>query len=310
MVCRVQRTQGHRELCSRCSLSVEPFLRGHTINKELFINAINVLRETVGAIVRLNISPEYDPWKDATESASVNAPEKVKGGNIDVFLEIIDLEQQKHVFVIELQNTHKEGPSRLTHKFAQVVRNHDPAHAYLVCLRLTGELSVLTPITQRIDIFRRWVIFAILYAKSLPRLNHWWFFWEGNQSPLCNSAEISKFLSQPVRIHRPPKPIHPECDWEFATDVLAGHTRVQPGHARSVEMGSQPDSQPGSQPAGKIYPFDNIVQNSIDVKEVFGQDFPPHYALMDVSKFPDLFENMRCHENCEACKAYFQVGQL
>lgn len=284
--CRVKRRKTNMVVCSNCEPHEKPCQINHANNKMLIYTALSVLRETM-PIRSIEIMEEKDPRRDAENRGKPNVDAGNESGPVDSLVIVTDEQDRKFLFVIELQNSKDEYVPTLTHKFGQFCLNEDPFRAFLICFRLMGPHSVVTKFAHRVDMLRRWIIFAVRYGEHLPVYNHWWMFWEGQDNPLQNTTyPLSPFMSQAViRIQGPPKGIL--SDWEFASDIYAGHMKVKKAaeHPFAYVMGDE--------------------SAEVDVKELFGSQFPEMYSPLDVSTMPNLYNAMRCRPGCETCRKLF-----
>lgn len=278
IICRIQRVQSNGECCSECAPHCANMATNHATDKIAFKKAMMLLQHTVYDINQVRFHNEY---------------QVSQGTAIDTVIEIDDIRNHKHVFVIEFQNTCKEDVSTLTHKYAQVCKTFNPYRSYIFCVRI-GDVNIEPNYThaQRLDIVRRWIILAIIYGDKLPLRNHWWFFWNNptttsGASPLKPSEYKSPFMNEAViKINYPPEGI--KSDWEFATDMLAGH--ITPLKKKRDADGNL-----------KKHVFSWIKEHQKAPTTVLGSNFPDEYTKFKVEQMSD----MHCKPDCSICADFY-----
>ena len=291
-ICRSKREASNTGYCSECNQHMTAMTANHATNKAPFQRAINILPDVVMEIESAQFHPEFSPWTTSLPENTVEC-EVGEKGNIDTVVLITTTDGQKHLFMIEFQNTAREGVSVLTHKFAQSCRYFNPDRAYIFCVNLGGGIEPQYDLGQRIDIVRRWIILAIRHRNIMSVRNHWWFFWSNGGSPLIVGDTKSGFMDENkavIKINYPPEGI--KSDWEYATDMLAGHIEPQSNKKAAGDDGNAKE---------KVYPFSFIKKYQRPPTEVFGPTFPDNYSKYRVEEMKD----MRCKEDCKACKEYY-----
>ena len=273
MLCRSTRSIGDDGLCNHCKDESMRMQSDHSKTKKAFEIAIGVIAKVVDICHNITFKPEY--------ACNVRV-----AGNIDMVMDIvvegIGKKMTKLVFVIEFQNTHHENVQILTHKFLEICESSNTEFVYLMNVRISHDPSDVYAFKEKMDIFRRWIIFVIYNYKNLPLKTYWEFFQGNSKSPFNQNDEKSPFLNNPIKIEHAPANLIKKCEWQFASDPYAGHV---------LRQGTYKNKKLTESECRK--PWNKIVENAIDPKDIFGINFPKNNVLQDYRK--------SCSVSCDVC---------
>jgi hypothetical protein len=275
--CRTMRSVNATQFCNACDMNT--LQRDHANYKTPMHRAFKVLETTVMNVQKVTTSYEMDSSGFGSGVAEFNVGDY---GSID-FVIVIDTEGgSKLLFCIEIMATKVEDLVKHAHKYAQAREIIKPDKSFVVTFDIQNDGDDIMSLGKKIDIFRRWVIFAIRYIDHLPKFNNWWLFPKRNAYPMQERhlQNMEFFWRRPVVIEKAPKEgFNGGSDWEFSVDVF---------------------TKSKSKSNSFKYINDETV---VDVNEfMFGSSFP-RYSLFNATS-----EAMtRCNaEDCEICKARYK----
>jgi hypothetical protein len=227
VVCRRMRVSGATMYCNVCDIN--KLQTDHANQKAVLHNAFTFLANVVGEVRDVVTSKDLD-------NGNVNKGELdvMPYGMHDFGLIVTLHDGSKIVFVIEVMATKVEDLAKLAHKFAMARHKYgdkgapEPTKFVLILLdiQVTGTSS--STLLERIEVMRRWVIFACRYPKLLPTVSNWWMHFGNTRSPYnnMNAPTTQEFFKNPVQIDHAPKggSLYPpgtgdtDGDWAFASD--------------------------------------------------------------------------------------------
>ena len=179
-------------------------LSRHAIHKEIFEDSMEPLRRIMGVHIKIHSEQQIpEMGKFAVDSVVI-----ITKGSV------------KHMFMIEFQNTCREHPQILTHKFLHHIKEHQADKNYLWCVRITKNTPY--PLSLKLVIIRSWMIFALRNTDHTPFVSCWMFF-NDIHNPLKQKDEkqsipLSEFLRRPIHVGASPK--GHASDWEFCCDIF------------------------------------------------------------------------------------------
>ena len=272
MICRTRRATNAKLYCAFCR--VDDFQTGHATFKKPLHYAFKLLEHTVMEIEKVETSTDWD-------SNDIFKGEYNVGdlGSIDYLLKITTTDKKVHMFAIEVMATKVETLHTHVHKYREAMARIKPDKTYVVAFDIANCGGGLK-LEEKIDVFRRWVIFAIRYANKLPNMNNWWLFPTRNAYACPENTEL--FYKQPVRISQAPKGI--KSNWEFASDAFAGHV------GQITKRTVKPD----------VFAYALNSANLVDPSEFMfaGNMEHGHYALFNV----DIHGGLKCPiVDCAIC---------
>ena len=291
LICRTARAKNATVCCADCD--IVKLQTDHAKYKGPLHRAFAFLNRTVTEIESVETSVDADPYK------KINGEFEAKGyGFIDFAFEIKTKNGKKHFFAVEVMATKVEKVPLMAHKFAKARELTKADKSYIVLLDIKHGNDEYT-LEQKIDIFRRWVIFAIKYAAHLPSINNWWFFPKRNAYPLRGqdgyADRINPFYSNPVKILGPPKSIKEGADWEFASDVFAVGTDIPNDPFGFIYNPNKPPVNINEFMFGGIDGGDGIIN---DLSK---------YALYNIDSETDMGKALSCTiEGCKVCKEFYK----
>lgn len=319
MVCRdVRSAKSEEGMCKSCTDECLDMRRAHATRKHVFEKCMRVVQTTVLKCRNITFHHEsVELCNDGTDGSCA----------ADSVMEILTTEGKKIICMVEFQNTHRENPSTLTHKFLSVCAKTNPHKACLMNVRISGSRSEWK-MEEKMDIFRRWIVFIIYYHERLPSRTYWEFF-QGDESPLEANADKSKFLSSPLVVDWAPQGII--ANWEFASDPYAGYIprkqrKKDDGSPTALGMGIGDGGGGGIGVEGVegveggdgdggvekdknkfklLAPWHNIISKERDIKTLAGASFPNKWiGVYNVDEY-DKLQHMQCKDMCEVCAKYF-----
>ena len=299
--------------------------RGHAVEKQIFEKSLAVIKNTCSLCRNIEFLPE-DPDLCVDKSVGVD---KLA---VDMIVDLTTTANKHLLFVIEIQNTKKESPAVLTHKFIIACSKMNPYRAFLINLRVSTKYSHWD-VEEKIDMLRRWMIFMMYYADKLPSRSYWELF-QGDSAPLEDKALKSLFLSKPFVIDFAPKGI--KSDWEFATDPYCGYIMRRPrvtdkqiikeGTRRNDGGESDIDNASGERLLDedgdgegeaeadetnltrKLMPWHTIIPKERAVTSILGASFPNALiGVYNVDSQESKLVEMQCSSDCDICKQYLSA---
>ena len=161
-------------------------------------------------------------------------------GKID-FLVKVEKKTTKKIFIfaIEIMASKVEAVELFSHKMLQARTQLSADKSFFITLDVK-ETGIVYSIEERMEILRRWVIFAINYEEYLPSMNIWSFF-SSSRKPYAKKPNTSAFFDSPVEIKHAPRGI--KSDWEFCTDpytmsVNARTIKAESNYYNKVNLGA------------------------------------------------------------------------
>ena len=117
---------------------------------------------------------------------------------------------------------------------SKAIAQRKPDKTFIITFDIKENTGTPYTLVEKIDILRRWVLFAVAYGEYLPRVNMWWFFSENNRKPYClrEDQNTHKFYTSPVKIEHGPKGI--KSDWEFNVDPFTIHKACTHGPFKNI----------------------------------------------------------------------------
>lgn len=275
MICRNQRGAAAGFICKDCD--VERLRREHATYKKPLHNAFTFLAKTVQGIKEVTTSVNMDPSNLHHGEYSVGTY-----GSID-FMVVIETDAGvKHMFAIEVMATKIEELPKHAHKFAKAREMIGATKTCVIAFDIKESAEYSHTLAQKIDVLRRWVIFAVRYAEHLPNMMNWWLFPTRNAYSFRESEHMMAFYKDPVKIVGPPV-VPGGTDWEFASDVFAVPT----------DSTKNPFSY-----------LKNVA--SVDVHEFMFKGSFPNYALYNFDKETNPAAALRCTKvGCRECEAFY-----
>ena len=275
MICRNQRGAAAGFICKDCD--VERLRKEHATYKKPLHNAFTFLAKTVKGIKEVTTSVNMDPSNLYHGEYSVGTY-----GSID-FMVVIETDAGvKHMFAIEVMATKIEELPKHAHKFAKAREMIGATKTCVIAFDIKESGEYAHTLAQKIDVLRRWVIFAVRYAKHLPNMMNWWLFPTRNAYSFRESEHMMAFYKDPVKIVGPPV-VPGGTDWEFASDVFAVPT----------DSTHNPFSY-----------LKNVA--SVDVHEFMFRGSFPNYALYNFDKETNPAAALRCTKvGCKECEAFY-----
>ena len=207
MLCRTARVTKATNSCSSCAII--NLQTNHAEFKEPLQNCVKLLEHTVDCIEKVTTSFDMDPNGIHKHEYPVD-----EFGKIDFLIEVTDIDDNKHMFAIEVLASKTEDMRIMPHKMLRAKQKLNPFRSYFVMLDIQDR-SIEYSCLERLEILRRWIIFAVRYYEYLPSTNMWWFFSDGRR-PYSVSDCHHTFYHNPVVISHAPKGI--ALDWEFCVD--------------------------------------------------------------------------------------------
>ena len=309
MLCRNTRTHStEKGMCKSCSDLCLGMKRGHAIDKQIFETSLTVIKYTCSLCRDIEFLPE-DPDLCVDKSVGID---KLA---VDMIIDLTTTANKHLLFVIEIQNTKKESPKVLTHKFIIACSKMNPYRAFLINLRVSTKYKSWD-IEEKIDMLRRWMIFMMYYADKLPSRSYWELF-QGDCAPLEDNAVRSLFLSKPFVVDFAPKGI--KSDWEFATDPYSGYIMRRPRNGNNKdgvegddadEVDEPPIEEDGHQcdDTRKLMPWHNIIPKEKSVTSILGASFPNALiGVYNVDNQESKLVEMQCSSGCDICQLYLSA---
>ena len=275
MICRNQRGAAAGFICKDCD--VERLRKEHATYKKPLHNAFTFLAKTVQGIKEVTTSVNMDP-------SNLHHGEYPVGtyGSIDFMVMIETDAGVKHMFAIEVMATKIEELPKHAHKFAKAREMIGATKTCVIAFDIKESGEYAHTLAQKIDVLRRWVIFAVRYAEHLPNMMNWWLFPTRNAYSFRESEHMMAFYKDPVKIVGPPV-VPGGTDWEFASDVFAV----------STDSTKNPFSY-----------LKNVA--SVDVHEFMFKGSFPNYALYNFDKETNPAAALRCTKvGCKECATFY-----
>jgi hypothetical protein len=275
-ICRTSRKASNSDLCAECNQLCKPMELNHAISKTLMRRCFDTIPYTVRGIEDIVITEE--------KQVTVKEDNILKQVAIDTLLEVYLENGKKLVYVIELQNTHKENTQNLTHKYLHTMQQSNPSNLFLWCIRINSNTEdPYDRIEQKLDIVRSWIIVTIMNQASFPKHNHWWFFCQ-NESPLDTAPKSVFFSDMSVKkITHAPK--GDKSNWQYCLDF-----------APYKELGKKAKKQ--------NHPYEYRRKEVTDLKDLFGPEWPIKVKDLNSGYTDDLMSYIACNNGCKSCKKY------
>jgi hypothetical protein len=225
-MCRHMRSHNATTCCKDCD--IYKLQTDHANHKMALHNAFSLLANVVGEIRDVVTSKNLD--KSNLKKAELDV---MPYGMHDFGVIVTLHDNSKIVFVIEVMATKVEELPKLAHKFAMARHKYadkgaaEPTKFVLVIFDIDAKSGGYT-LPERIEVLRRWMIFACRYPNLIPRVNNWWMHFGNSRSPYnnMNAPTTQEFFKNPVMIEHaprggsvyPPDTCDTDGDWAFATD--------------------------------------------------------------------------------------------
>lgn len=270
MICRTQRSSKASQTCSNCD--VTRLQREHATYKGPIHKLFSIMKHMCEDIKDVETSMDMDPNFENQHEYPVG-----EYGKIDFLVKITDVKDNIYMFAIEIMATKVENVQLFTHKVLCAISNIKPYKSFLITLDINdNDNNSGYSITHKLEILRRWVLFAIRYESYLPSINLWWMF-SGRRKAFTVMDDSHAFLKNPVELSHAPEG---QKDWEFATDPY-------------VMLDKESN------------PYQPINQKQISINSMFQDDLfvPGNYERYRFYNIDKSKQNIYCTNNCETCNS-------
>lgn len=267
MLCRTSRVAKSTNSCSSCAII--SLQTNHAEFKQPLQNCMKLLEHTVECIAKVTTSFDMDPNGIHKHEYPVD-----EYGKIDFLIEVIDNDDNKHMFAIEVLASKTEDMRLMPHKMLRAKQKLNPFRSYFVMFDIQDR-NIEYSCLERLEILRRWIIFAVKYYEYLPSINLWSLFSEGRK-PFTVNDNHHTFYHHPVVISHAPKGL--VVDWEFCVDPYICSNRDKSVFKKINENA--------------------VCLNSMLFANMFEKGNVGRYALYNIDTFqPPLL----CKMHCDTC---------
>ena len=270
MICRSRYVQGSRLSCADCHIG--EFQQNHAEYKLPLHRCITLIAHSVREVMSIQTSYDMDP-------NCIHKHEYPVGeyGKIDFLANIKDEQGRTHMFAIEVMASKVEELTKLPHKMLAAKQNIKPFKSYFVCLDIKDGNGSEYTLLEKLEILRRWMIFAIRYGDYLPSINMWWLFATGRDTYVTSDTDYNAFYRNPLKLFNAPKA---GVDWEFCTDPY---------------MCNENDTNVFNKINAKSDHINMLFTNRIFIEGDYSK-----YAMYNVDSGYNSI--LLCKDNCEICK--------
>jgi hypothetical protein len=207
MICRSRRTSKSNKSCTECKIT--NFQENHAEFKLPLHMCVDLIQHSVREVRNVTTSYSMDPNAIHKHEYSVG-----EYGKIDFLVNILDEEERIHMFAIEVMASKVEELTKLPHKMLAAKQKIKPYKTYIICLDIKDGDGCPYTLLEKLDILRRWMIFAIRYHMYLPSINMWWMFPYGRDAYTIHQ-DYHPLYKNPLKIYHAPAG---DVNWEFCTD--------------------------------------------------------------------------------------------
>ncbi len=209
IICREKTSKKSSLTCELCDPT--HFKANHATYKNVLNRLFSLLEVTMNQVESICTIEEYELSSTDKIDYVLIVNKSVKRDSKTI--------KSKLLFSIEVQSTCHEDYCTYVHKSLGVIQKEDPDKTFLINFSISCARSPYN-VAEKLEILRRWIMFAIQYSDKFPSLNSWWMFW-ANDTPYknCDRNTANRFLMNPLKIEHAPKGI--ESDWQFMTDPYA-----------------------------------------------------------------------------------------
>jgi hypothetical protein len=308
-ICRQSAATNAMLTCKLCK--VDTFQTEHATTKGVLGRLFKSIVDVAHEVKRIDIHEEYVTHETFA---------------IDFVAIVTTMNDKKILFAMEIQATKKEDINTFPHKMLMAVKNVKPYRTFMMNFNLEDHACKYT-IVEKLEILRRWVMFAIFHGSKLPTLNLWNCFW-ANSNPIKGSKTVGweneyihPFFKEPLKIEHAPDGL--KTRWEFMTDPysIRFDDKGNEGDEEDVDCDENEAGAGGSKAEKKDkHPFSNINKNVVDINVlIFGNSYKADCKkgvdegsfmigklynidfMADITSNTQSWKHLRCKIDCAVC---------